>query len=79
MATSILGRRVASSGVAASCQICDCLPTREGAGYYLCYQVRAAAPLRTLITTASPQCLVDNFDLLAYTWNRYTMQQASPP
>ena len=20
-------------------QVCDCLPTREGTGYYLCYQV----------------------------------------
>jgi len=37
-AASILGRRVAASGTPSSCQVCDCLPTREGSGYFLCYQ-----------------------------------------
>ena len=54
VAASVLGSRVAADDPA-SCQVehssiawnppsplmqvCDCLPTREGAGYYLCYQV----------------------------------------
>ena len=63
VAASVLGSRVAADDPA-SCQVfgfyrylifviaqvCDCLPTREGKGYYLCYKVG----INSLLHSCSP-------------------------